>query len=83
MKLLLDNPSLNATIIGHTDNQGGRSYNQKLSEDRATAVLEWLIDSGIESGRLKAKGEGMDQPVATNDTEEGRALNRRTEVRLR
>jgi outer membrane protein OmpA-like peptidoglycan-associated protein len=82
-KLLLDNPSLNATIIGHTDNQGGRSYNQKLSEDRATAVLEWLIDSGIESGRLKAQGEGMDQPVATNDTEEGRALNRRTEVRLR
>jgi outer membrane protein OmpA-like peptidoglycan-associated protein len=82
-KLLLDNPSLNATIIGHTDNQGGRSYNQKLSEDRATAVLEWLIDSGIESGRLKAQGEGMDQPVATNDTVEGRALNRRTEVRLR
>ena len=82
-KLLLDNTSLNATIIGHTDNQGGRSYNQKLSEDRATAVLEWLIDSGIESGRLKAQGEGMDQPVATNDTEEGRALNRRTEVRLR
>ena len=82
-KLLLDNTSLNATIIGHTDNQGGRSYNQKLSEDRATAVLEWLIDSGIESGRLKAQGQGMDQPVATNDTEEGRALNRRTEVRLR
>jgi len=82
-KLLLDNPSLNATIVGHTDNQGGKSYNQKLSEDRATAVLEWLIDSGIESGRLKAQGEGMDQPVATNDTEEGRALNRRTEVRLR
>lgn len=83
MKLLIDNPSLNATIVGHTDNQGGRSYNQKLSEDRATAVLEWLIDSGIESGRLNAQGEGMDKPVATNDTEEGRALNRRTEVQLR
>ena len=82
-KLLIDNPSLNATIVGHTDNQGGRSYNQKLSEDRATAVLEWLIDSGIESGRLNAQGEGMDKPVATNDTEEGRALNRRTEVQLR
>ncbi|CAI8174032.1 MAG: Outer membrane porin F [Cryomorphaceae bacterium] len=82
-KLLIDNPSLNATIVGHTDNQGGRSYNQKLSEDRATAVLEWLIDSGIESGRINAQGEGMDKPVATNDTEEGRALNRRTEVQLR
>lgn len=82
-KLLIDNPSLDATIVGHTDNQGGRSYNQKLSEDRATAVLEWLIDSGIESGRLNAQGEGMDKPVATNDTEEGRALNRRTEVQLR
>ena len=82
-KLLIDNPSLNATIVGHTDNQGGRSYNQKLSEDRATAVLEWLIDSGIESGRLNAQGEGMDKPIATNHTEEGRALNRRTEVQLR
>ena len=82
-KLLLDNPSLNATIIGHTDNQGGRSYNQKLSEDRATAVLQWLVSEGIDPERLMAEGKGMNEPVATNDTEEGRALNRRTEVRLR
>ena len=54
-KLLLDNPSLNATIIGHTDNQGGRSYNQKLSEDRATAVLQWLVSEGIDPERLMAE----------------------------
>ena len=82
-KLLLDNPSLNATIVGHTDNQGGRSYNQKLSEDRATAVLQWLVSEGIDPERLMAEGKGMNEPVASNDTEEGRALNRRTEVRLR
>ena len=82
-KLLLDNPNLNATIIGHTDNQGGRSYNQKLSEDRATSVLQWLVSEGIDPERLMAEGKGMNEPVATNDTEEGRALNRRTEVRLR
>ena len=82
-KLLLDNATLNATIIGHTDNQGGRSYNQKLSEDRATAVLQWLVNEGIDPERLMAEGKGMNEPVASNDTEEGRALNRRTEVQLR
>ena len=82
-KLLEDNPTLNATIIGHTDSQGGRSYNQRLSEDRAIAVLQWLVHEGIDAQRLIAKGKGMDEPVASNDTEEGRALNRRTEIQLR
>ena len=82
-KLLVDNPTLNATIIGHTDSQGGRSYNQRLSEDRAIAVLQWLVHEGIDAQRLIAKGKGMDKPVASNDTDEGRALNRRTEVQLR
>jgi outer membrane protein OmpA-like peptidoglycan-associated protein len=82
-KLLVDNPALNATIIGHTDNQGGKSYNQRLSEDRASAVLQWLVKEGIDSERLIAKGKGMNEPVASNDTEEGRALNRRTQIQLR
>jgi outer membrane protein OmpA-like peptidoglycan-associated protein len=82
-KLLVDHPALNATIIGHTDNQGGRSYNQRLSEDRAMAVLLWLVDEGIDASRLMAQGKGMKIPIASNDTEEGRALNRRTEIKLR
>ena len=82
-KLLEDNPELNATIIGHTDNQGGKSYNQRLSEDRAMAVLLWLVDEGIDASRLMAQGKGMKIPIASNDTEKGRALNRRTEIKLR
>ena len=82
-KLLVDNPELNATIIGHTDNQGGKSYNQRLSEDRAMAVLLWLVDEGIDASRLMAQGKGMKIPIASNDTEKGRALNRRTEIKLR
>ncbi|MGA0197100.1 MAG: OmpA family protein, partial [Schleiferiaceae bacterium] len=74
---------LNATIIGHTDNQGGRAYNQRLSEARAAAVISWLVQQGIDSKRLISEGRGMDKPVASNDTEAGRALNRRTEVVLR
>jgi outer membrane protein OmpA-like peptidoglycan-associated protein len=81
--MLLDNLDLNATIIGHTDNQGGRGYNQRLSEARSSAVLSWLVQHGIDSKRLASEGRGMDKPIAPNDTEEGRALNRRTEVLLR
>jgi outer membrane protein OmpA-like peptidoglycan-associated protein/tetratricopeptide (TPR) repeat protein len=83
LRMLEDNLDLNATIIGHTDNQGGRAYNQRLSEARAAAVLSWLVEHGIDSKRLTSEGRGMDKPVAPNDTEEGRALNRRTEVLLR
>lgn len=83
LRMLEDNLDLNATIIGHTDNQGGRAYNQRLSEARAAAVLSWLVEHGIQPTRLTSEGRGMDKPVASNDTEEGRALNRRTEVLLR
>jgi outer membrane protein OmpA-like peptidoglycan-associated protein len=82
LRMLEDNVDLNATIIGHTDNQGGRAYNQRLSEARAAAVLSWLVQHGIDPNRLKSEGRGMDKPVASNETEEGRALNRRTEVVL-
>ena len=83
LRMLEDNLDLNATIIGHTDNQGGRASNQRLSEARAAAVQSWLVQHGIDSKRLTSEGRGMDKPVAPNDTEEGRALNRRTEVLLR
>lgn len=82
-RMLVDAPKLQATIIGHTDNQGNRSYNQSLSEARAEAVLKWLIAKGIPSERLQSEGRGMDEPISSNDTERGRALNRRTEIILR
>ncbi|MDB0057778.1 OmpA family protein [Schleiferiaceae bacterium] len=83
LRMLQDNMDLAATIIGHTDNQGGRAYNQRLSEARAAAVLSWLVEHGIQPTRLTSEGRGMDKPVASNDTDAGRALNRRTEVLLR
>jgi outer membrane protein OmpA-like peptidoglycan-associated protein len=81
-RLLHDEPEYKAQIIGHTDDQGTRSYNQRLSEARAETVKNWLIEKGIDSNRLISSGRGMDVPVASNQTEEGRALNRRTEVQL-
>ncbi|MDB0012833.1 OmpA family protein [Schleiferiaceae bacterium] len=83
LRMLQDNMDLAATIIGHTDNQGGRAYNQRLSEARAAAVLSWLVEHGVQPTRLTSEGRGMDKPVASNDTDAGRALNRRTEVLLR
>ena len=82
-RMLMDAPKLQATIIGHTDNQGNQSYNQSLSEARAEAVRKWLIAKGIPASRLQSEGRGMDEPISSNDTERGRALNRRTEVILR
>ena len=61
------------------DNQGNAAANQILSENRAKAVYQFLMDHGISGTRLKYKGYGQSKPIATNDTEEGRALNRRTE----
>ena len=83
LKLLQDEPSLKATIVGHTDNQGSRGYNKRLSLDRANAVMDWLTAKGIAASRISAEGRGMDEPVASNDTEQGRAQNRRTAVQLR
>jgi outer membrane protein OmpA-like peptidoglycan-associated protein len=67
-------------VGGHTDNVGNDAANQLLSEERANAVRDFLIAHGIEASRVVAKGYGETRPVATNDTDEGRALNRRTEV---
>lgn len=73
------NPDVSVSIDGHTDNVGSTADNQVLSENRAKAVVEYLVNSGIEAGRLQARGLGETQPVDSNDTERGRARNRRTE----
>ncbi|MBO7615828.1 MAG: PD40 domain-containing protein [Bacteroidales bacterium] len=74
------NPELKVELAGHTDNVGSESYNLKLSTERAESVRSALMTSGIEGERLTAKGYGASRPVAPNDTDEHRALNRRTEM---
>ena len=69
-------------IAGHTDNVGEPAQNLILSQKRAESVRNYLISNGIESKRIIAKGYGEEQPIATNDTVEGRQMNRRTEVRI-
>ena len=76
------NPFLVAEIGGHTDNTGGRDYNLRLSGQRAQTVVDYLMDAGISKDRISYKGYGMAQPVSTNDTAEGRAENRRTELKI-
>ncbi len=77
--LLTETPGLHIQISGHTDNVGDESSNQMLSENRAKAVYDYLIQHGIPAARLRYKGFGETKPVDTNDTPEGRARNRRTE----
>lgn len=69
-------------IAGHTDDVGSDESNLKLSQERAESVRNYLIGKGISASRIQAKGYGETQPVAPNDNDEGRAKNRRTEVRL-
>lgn len=80
--LLGKNPSLRVEIGGHTDNVGSEADNQKLSEARAKAVYDYLVEHNIEAGRLAYKGYGESRPVADNATDEGRRLNRRTEMTI-
>ena len=79
-EFLQRNPDLRVELAGHTDNVGTDSYNLKLSTERAETVRNALIANGIEESRLTAKGYGASQPIVPNDTEEHRALNRRTEM---
>jgi outer membrane protein OmpA-like peptidoglycan-associated protein len=72
-------PDTNIEVIGHTDAKGSDAYNQGLSERRANAVITYLRTHNITSSRLSAKGMGESDPVATNDSEEGRSQNRRVE----
>lgn len=80
--LLQAHPNLKVEIAGHTDNVGRPETNQRLSEQRAQAVVQYLVSQGVSPARLSAKGYGESRPVASNDTEEGRAQNRRTELKI-
>jgi len=82
IKLMNDNPNIKIEISGHADNIGSSAYNQKLSESRAKAVVDYLIEHGIERSRLSHMGYGFDKPIAPNDTEEGRQINRRVEFKI-
>ena len=78
--LLQGDAPLKVEVQGHTDNVGGDDYNQKLSQGRADAVKAWLIGHGITGDRIATRGYGRQQPVADNNTDEGRAKNRRVEL---
>ncbi len=82
VKLLRENPQMHVEIGGHTDNVGSQEYNIKLSTNRAKAVYDYLIKADIASTRLSFRGYGFEKPIATNDTEDGRAKNRRTELTI-
>ncbi len=73
-------PDSRVQVVGHTDNTGGASYNQGLSERRANSVADVLMEGGVTFDRIETLGRGEDQPVASNLTEDGRAQNRRVEI---
>jgi OOP family OmpA-OmpF porin len=82
-QLLKANPTIKRMRVeGHTDSHGGADYNLDLSKRRAASVRTWLVEHGIESGRLESEGYGLTRPIQTNDTDEGRAANRRVEFRI-
>jgi outer membrane protein OmpA-like peptidoglycan-associated protein len=80
MLFLKQNKNIKIKIVGHTDNQGSHAYNLDLSRRRAETLMNALIRKGIAADRLTAEGKGSTQPITTNDTEEGRAKNRRVEI---
>ncbi len=80
--ILKDEPAIDVSVDGHTDGIGSEEYNQRLSERRAQAVRDYLAHKGISPSRLRTRGFGKSEPVASNDTEEGRAQNRRTELNV-
>jgi outer membrane protein OmpA-like peptidoglycan-associated protein len=80
--ILQDNPGLKVKIVGHTDNIGSKKYNDRLSLRRAESVKSWLVSKGISATRITTAGVGFSEPIATNDTPEGRAKNRRIEFHV-
>jgi outer membrane protein OmpA-like peptidoglycan-associated protein len=80
VKLLQTEPQLTLYVVGHTDNVGARDYNMDLSRRRADAVVEALVGRGADRSRLEPEGLGPLAPVASNDSDAGRGLNRRVEL---
>ncbi len=81
VRILEKNPSLTVQVQGHTDSRGTAKYNHGLSENRAQAVTEYLTNKGIPKQRLNSVGYGLTRPVASNQTPEGRAQNRRVQMK--
>jgi outer membrane protein OmpA-like peptidoglycan-associated protein len=82
-RLLNANPTMRIEISSHTDNVGSAAYNEKLSLNRAQAVVDYMVNKKkMSKDRLEFKGYGFDQPIAPNDTDQGRQLNRRTEFKI-
>ncbi|HYD52418.1 MAG TPA: OmpA family protein [Gemmatimonadaceae bacterium] len=75
-------PNTDIMIVGHTDAQGSDSYNQSLSERRAASARNYLVAQGVPSSRIRIAGRGESEPIASNDTAEGQALNRRVEIAI-
>jgi outer membrane protein OmpA-like peptidoglycan-associated protein len=73
-------PNTNIMVIGHTDNVGSDPFNMNLSRDRAASVKSYAMVQGVNPGRLKTEGKGETEPIASNDTDAGRAQNRRVEI---
>jgi len=82
IRTLKEEPSIRVRIEGHTDSIGTEQYNQRLSQRRAEAVKQYLVQGGIAASRLEAVGLGESEPVASNDTADGRAQNRRAELEV-
>ena len=83
LKKLMDKyADIMVLIVGHADNVGSSSSNMTLSKHRANTIKEMMVNKGISASRIKVEGKGDTQPAATNDTEEGRALNRRAEITI-
>jgi outer membrane protein OmpA-like peptidoglycan-associated protein len=82
VSLLKAYPDMRIEIGGHTDAKGSDSYNLRLSENRAKSVVDYLVSKGLSENRLQYKGYGKMKPIDTNDTEEGRAKNRRVEFKI-
>lgn len=82
IQLMEATPALEIEVSGHTDNVGTATDNQELSQQRAKSVYDYLVENGIEASRLAYKGYGQENPIAPNDTAEGRAKNRRTEFKV-
>ena len=80
IKVMKDKPTLQVSVEGHTDSVGSDAYNKKLSERRAKAVRDYMVSQGIDASRITTHGFGKSKPVASNETAEGRAENRRVEV---
>jgi OOP family OmpA-OmpF porin len=82
IKTLKDEGTIAIVCEGHTDSVGGDDYNQRLSMSRANSVKDYLVKGGVPAERIKVEGFGESKPVATNDTADGRAQNRRVELRV-